>query len=132
MQPCDACARSPHHRSWPSHAAAPFSSACCLRLVGWMHAHDELTNQVLHIIAACKSVNAATLSQDATLAELRVDSLDGLSIFLDIEERFDITIPDDTARLTMTVREIIAHVEALVAAKGTATITPNSNESSVC
>ncbi len=76
---------------------------------------------VLDIIAKEASIERDKITLDATLQELNVHSLDGLQIIFEIEDRFDITVPEEEAQhATGTVRELIAGVERLVAAKAAA------------
>ena len=44
--------------------------------------------------------------------DLRIDSLDGVVLLLNLEERFDVSIPDDAAGRICTVADAIACVEA--------------------
>jgi acyl carrier protein len=46
--------------------------------------------------------------------DLGAESLDAMEIIMNIEEAFDIDIPDEQARKVQTVQDITAYVEALV------------------
>ena len=71
---------------------------------------DELAARVVAIVAASRDLPADQIRLDATLQELGLDSLDGLDLFFDLEEAFDVKIPDDVARQIVTVRDIVARL----------------------
>lgn len=77
------------------------------------------TQQVIvNIIAKEGSIEPANVALDATLQELNVHSLDAIQIIFEIEDRFDITVPEkDADYKTGTVRDLIEGVERLIAAK---------------
>ena len=78
----------------------------------------DIEQTVIDIIAKEGSVPRDKIALDATLAELDVHSLDGVQIIFALEDKFDITVPDDqTQHATGTVRQLIDGVAALVAAK---------------
>ena len=77
----------------------------------------RVADKVLELIAKSKRIPAESVTLDSTLEELRIDSLDGLNLFFDLEEAFDVNIPDDRARTMRTVREIVEGLEQLVASK---------------
>ncbi len=78
---------------------------------------DTVAEEVVAAIAKAKKIPDETVALDSTLEELRIDSLDGLNLFFDLEERFDISIPDEEARRMRTVREIVEGIKALLAAR---------------
>ena len=62
---------------------------------------------VVEAVARRKSLDPATLSLDSTLAELGIDSLDGLEVTFELEDHFNINIPVDVAQEMRTVRDVI-------------------------
>ncbi len=88
---------------------------------------DPVAQEVVAAIAKAKRIPPETVALNSTLEELRIDSLDGLNLFFDLEEKFDITIPDEEARKIRTVSEIVDRVKALLASKSN-TSTPPSPE----
>ncbi|MBN1591185.1 MAG: hypothetical protein JW888_16855, partial [Pirellulales bacterium] len=48
------------------------------------------------------------------------DSLDTVELVMELEEEFDINIPDDAAEKIQTVGQAIEHIEAAVEEKDTA------------
>jgi acyl carrier protein len=66
-----------------------------------------LEQEVITAIAAAKKIPPERISLDRTFEELGVDSLDSLTMLFALEERFDISIPDEAAREMRTVREVV-------------------------
>lgn len=55
---------------------------------------DTVRDEVIAIIATQTKLDASTIHSDSTLKDLGVASLDAIEVIFDIEERFDITFPD--------------------------------------
>jgi acyl carrier protein len=55
------------------------------------------TERICAMTAELLSVDRAKLSGQTSLAELGADELDFVELVMEIEEEFDVTIPDDTA-----------------------------------
>ena len=87
---------------------------------------NSVAEKVIAAIAKSKRIPAATISLDSRLEELKIDSLDGLNLFFELEEVFDVTIPDDAAKAMRTVREIVEGLEQLVASKSAQPDTPST------
>ncbi|HEY7839658.1 MAG TPA: phosphopantetheine-binding protein [Terriglobales bacterium] len=68
---------------------------------------DELTQDVIAIIAREQRLPAETISPEATFEELKIDSLDGVNIVFALEEKYNLTIPDDVAREMKSVRQVV-------------------------
>ncbi len=76
---------------------------------------------VIDIIAKTCSIDPAKITLDATLKDLDVHSLDAVQVLFEIEDRFDIEVPErDDRYATGTVRDLVEGVEQLVAAKAAA------------
>ena len=75
---------------------------------------DEIIGIVIASIAEVKKIAPESVRLDSTFEELRMDSLDGLDLFFQLEEAFDLTIPDDRARSLRTVRNIVEEIEQLL------------------
>jgi acyl carrier protein len=78
---------------------------------------DKITQTVIASIAKAKKLSPETISLDSTFEELKMDSLDGLDLFFELEEAFDLTIPDDRARSLRTVRNIVEEIENMLLAQ---------------
>ncbi|MGA8278719.1 MAG: acyl carrier protein [Rhodanobacteraceae bacterium] len=77
--------------------------------------------QILDIVAKHADVDVATLKPESTLTDMGIDSLEAIEIIFDIEEHFDITLPDrDPDFDTDTAQGLVNAVETALAAKGNA------------
>jgi acyl carrier protein len=56
---------------------------------------DQLTEQILDLIAAEGMIDRANITPDATLDSLAVASVDVVMILMAIEEKFDVYVPID-------------------------------------
>ena len=68
---------------------------------------DALTQDVISIIAREQRVPAESISPDSTFEQLKIDSLDGVNIVFALEEKYNLTIPDEIAREMKSVRQVI-------------------------
>jgi acyl carrier protein len=79
---------------------------------------NNIAQSVIEIIAKETSLPPEEISLDSTLQDMNVHSLDGIQIIFEIEDRFNINIPESEAQhATGTVRQLIEGVERLVAEK---------------
>ena len=85
---------------------------------------DTVAEKVFAAIAKAKKIPSDSITLDSTLEELRIDSLDGLNLFFDLEEAFDISIPDEQARRLRTVGEVVDSLNQLIAAKNNSGAVP--------
>lgn len=79
---------------------------------------DDVTRQVIAIIAKQAKLDEATIHPESTLKDLGVASLEAIEMIFDIEAHFDITIPDQGANFdTDTVQSLVDAVLAGLQAK---------------
>jgi acyl carrier protein len=79
---------------------------------------------IIDIIAKTCSIERERITLDSTLKDLDVHSLDAVQVLFEIEDRFDIQVPErDDRYSTGTVRDLVAGVERLVAAKAASATT---------
>ena len=80
------------------------------------------TEQIIFdIIAKTCSVQRDRITLEATLKDLDVHSLDAVQVLFEIEDRFDISVPEREDQYSAgTVRDLIDGVDKLLAAKATA------------
>ncbi len=71
---------------------------------------------IAEIIADTVHCNKEDVVAGARLADLGVDSLKAITVLYELEERFDIEIPNEVIEEIETVDDIVARVEALRAA----------------
>ena len=77
----------------------------------------SVEERVIRVFADFKKVPVEEITMDTTFEELGFDSLDGLNLVFELEEEFDLTIPDDRIADMKGVRQAVDGIEALLAAK---------------
>ena len=80
------------------------------------------TEQIIFdIIAKSCSVERDRITLDSTLKDLDVHSLDAVQVLFEIEDKFDISVPEREDQFSAgTVRDLINGVDTLRAAQATA------------
>jgi acyl carrier protein len=78
---------------------------------------NDIAKRSIEIIAKAKNIPTDTINLDTTFEELNIDSLDKINISFEVEEAFNIAIPDDALGSLKTVGDVVRGVEQLVAAK---------------
>lgn len=73
-----------------------------------------LTEKVIAVIAAIKRIPEDQVTLESTFEELGIDSLDGVEIVSELEEEFDISIPNEVAFEMRSVRQVTESLEALL------------------
>lgn len=68
---------------------------------------QELANKVIAIVAAVKQVSPESVRLESTFEELGIDSLDRINILFELENAFDIDVPDEQARSIRSVQDIV-------------------------
>ncbi len=77
---------------------------------------DETVEQrVIRVFATFKKVPPEDITMDTTFEELGLDSLDGLNLIFELEEEFDIIVPDDRVQSMKSVSEVVQGIEAILA-----------------
>jgi acyl carrier protein len=77
----------------------------------------SVEERVIRVFADFKKVPPEEITMDTTFEELGFDSLDGLNLVFELEEEFDMTIPDDRVHDMKGVRQAVEGIEALLDAK---------------
>jgi acyl carrier protein len=78
---------------------------------------DEIAQRCIDIIAKSKGIPVESVHLDSTFDSLAIDSLDKINISFEVEEAFEIEIPDDALGSLKTVGDIVSGVHKLLAAK---------------
>jgi acyl carrier protein len=84
---------------------------------------NEITSRCIDIIAKSKSISPDAITLTSTFDELNVDSLDKINISFEVEEAFNIEIPDDALGTLKTVGDMVNGVAKLRDAHPSAAIT---------
>jgi acyl carrier protein len=78
----------------------------------------SVEERVVEIVAEQLSVSKDQISRETSFVnDLGADSLDTVELVMELEEEFDINIPDDAAEKIQTVGQAIEHIEMAVAEK---------------
>ena len=88
----------------------PGDAVCpnCGSLV-WLSA--KLLSAIQRQFVELLDVAVNRITADTTLADLGADSLDLVELIMELEEDFDISIPDDVAQRIRTVGDAIRYIE---------------------
>ena len=87
---------------------------------------NDVANRCIEIIAKSNSIPADTITPASTFEELNIDSLDKINISFEVEEAFNIDIPDEALGTIRTVGDMVDGVTKLQAAKSPPAITTPS------
>ncbi|MDH3234253.1 MAG: acyl carrier protein [Alphaproteobacteria bacterium] len=80
---------------------------------------SDVESKIREIIAKEAQIDASKLTLDANLADLEIESIDLVSIIYNIEEEYDIYIPQDDEQFKLdTFRDVVDGVNDLIASKG--------------
>jgi acyl carrier protein len=75
---------------------------------------EEIHQRVVEIISAQVNVPKEQLKPETSFAaDLHADSLDIVEIVMELEDEFDITIPDDAAEKITTVGQAVEYIHGL-------------------
>jgi len=76
--------------------------------------NQNLVDAVIMAIAKQKCLDAASIGLNSSLPELGVNSLDAISIVYDIEDRFNIEVPNAMLADLESVRDIVDKLSTLI------------------
>jgi acyl carrier protein len=75
----------------------------------------SVEERVIDIVAEQLGVSKEQITRDTSFVnDLGADSLDTVELVMELEEEFDINIPDDIAEKIQTVGQAIDHIEKAV------------------
>jgi acyl carrier protein len=84
---------------------------------------NEIAKRCIDIIAKSKSLSPESVTLASTFDELNIDSLDKINISFEVEEAFNVEIPDDALGTIKTVGDMVEGVAKLHAAQPHSAIT---------
>jgi acyl carrier protein len=88
---------------------------------------NDVACRCIDIIAKSKGISPDTVTLASTFEALNIDSLDKINISFEVEEAFNIDIPDEALGSIRTVGDMVDGVTKLHAAKSTSAIPTPSN-----
>ena len=78
----------------------------------------EVEEKVLQIVSEQLSVDKKEISRETSFVnDLNADSLDTVELVMELEDEFDMTIPDEEAEKLRTVGEAIDYIQKYVDGK---------------
>ena len=77
---------------------------------------DAVAEKVISTLASVKKIPAENITIDTNLQELGIDSLDVFTLLFELENAFNISIPDDDVRSIKTVKDIVDGIKKIQAA----------------
>ncbi len=75
---------------------------------------DQITERVIQVIVKTQHVELESVKAESTFEELKIDSLDGLQILFALEEEFNVSIPDESAKQLRSVADIANGIRTLL------------------
>ena len=78
---------------------------------------NDVASRCIDIIAKSKGIPPDTITLASTFEELNIDSLDKINTSFEVEEAFNIDIPDEALGTIRTVGDMVDGVTKLQAAK---------------
>ena len=71
-------------------------------------------DDVVSVIAEVQNMAPEKITLDSTFDELGVDSLDGIEIVMQLEDKYDIEISDEDARSMKSVRQVVETLDKVL------------------
>lgn len=75
---------------------------------------EEIFNKVVALIAENNHIPADTITMDSSFEDLDMDSLDGLTLINDLENEYNITLPNEEAVKIKTVRQAVESLSKFI------------------
>ena len=77
-----------------------------------------IQDDVITAVAEVLKKSPEDIAADSTFDELGVDSLDGIEIVMQLEDKYDIEISDEDARSMKSVRQVVETLEKALGESG--------------
>ena len=77
-------------------------------------AEGTVEERVIKVFADFKKISPDEIKSDTTFEEIGLDSLDGLNLIFELEEEFNITVPDDKVQEMKSIKEVVEGVQYLI------------------
>jgi acyl carrier protein len=76
---------------------------------------DAVAEKVISTLASVKKIPAEKITVDTNLQDLGIDSLDVFTLLFELENAFNISIPDDDVRSIKSVKDIVDGIKKIQA-----------------
>jgi acyl carrier protein len=77
---------------------------------------DAVAEKVISTLASVKRIPADKITLQTNLQDLGIDSLDVFTLLFELENAFQISIPDDDVRSLRTVNDVVDGIKKILAA----------------
>jgi acyl carrier protein len=84
--------------------------------------YDTILERCIQLVAKSRKLPPETIAPETSFEALGADSLDMINLSFEVEELFDVQIPDESLSSIHTVEDMARGVSALIAAKTAAPI----------
>ncbi|MGI8555682.1 MAG: acyl carrier protein [Pyrinomonadaceae bacterium] len=78
---------------------------------------ETVKARVVRVFSEFKKIPVEQIKMDTTFEELGLDSLDGLNLIFELEEEFNLVVPDEKVQSMKTVGQVVEGMEQLLADK---------------
>lgn len=75
---------------------------------------EEIFTKIVELIAANNHISPDIVTIDSTFEDLDMDSLDGLTLINDLENEYNITLPNEEAVKIKSVRDAVDSLEKFI------------------
>ena len=75
---------------------------------------DEIAQECIRAISAAKGIPAEGITTASTFEELALDSLDRVSLSFDLEEKYNVDIPEHRLNSIKTVGDVVNEVHQAI------------------
>jgi len=79
---------------------------------------QEILDAVVAAVARQKNIPPASIQPETSLEEIGISSLDAITIVYEIEDAFDVEVPNEKLESLKTVQDIVDGVAELMEAGG--------------
>jgi acyl carrier protein len=87
---------------------------------GAIMSKQEIEQKVIEILTKSKRDSTVVAGLDTRFEEMKLESLDVMCAVFDLEEEFNVTIPDGAAEHMRCIRDVVDSISAELAKSGTA------------
>ena len=78
---------------------------------------QDIEAAVIKAVATQKHIGTDSITSESTLQDLAVSSLDAITIVYEIEEMFDVEVPNEDLESLRTVQDIVDGIANLIKAQ---------------
>ena len=78
---------------------------------------EDLEQRIIAMVAEVRDLTVDEVSRDSKLEDLEFDSLDAMDVVFDVEEEYEIEVPDDVMDELVTVGDIVDGIRGLIEKK---------------